>query len=266
MDRTAENGHTAGSQDDNIHSLESEYGHLPISIQEDLGRNGVCGIWGWYNKKSGETKRFFCGKRTCNRTECKRIFHWRRVRLVSALCEEHRLRYFFTLTVDPKNIARGDDPWLHIHKTWNKFATIIRRKYSKVKYVAILEKHKNNDRPHIHGFWNMFLPWEWVQERWMKCHGGKGYYVEEVKTNKGISDYVGKQLEVYRYVGKDCVVGVPGHVKRTMWRSTKMKASFELTEASEWCIMKDNVFNRDGDQIVEVIPMNGGTNGQEAVE
>lgn len=262
LDGSEEDRCTGVAQTDNDdNAAEGISGQCSVPFHAIRGRlqESVCGVWGWYNKKSGEVRRFYCGKRTCKRSECRRIFHWRRVRLVAELCREHRLRYFFTLTLDPKNIkATGADPWLYIPKAWGNFTRIVRRKYPKVKYVAVLEKHKNNDRPHIHGFWNMFLPWEWIRERWEKCHGGKGYYVEEVRTNESLSEYVGKQLEVHRYIGKDCVVGVPGRVKRTLWRSTGMKASFELTTSSEWCIMKEDVFDDSGTLKRDVVGSKGG--------
>jgi len=120
-------------------------------------------------------------------------------------------------------------------------------------YVAILEKHKKNNRPHIHGFCNKFIAWEYWREKWEKCLGGKGVWLEEVIEKDNIAEYVSKGIEVCKYVGKDQVAGVPIHVRRTLWRSTKMKAKFELEKCGEYDIMKDKVFDVEGDMTPEYL-------------
>lgn len=221
----------------------------PNALQEAQRPKSACGRWSWFNKVTGESSRFFCGSRRCERIECKKMFWYGRVRLLSSLCDEYKLKYFFTLTLDPSNIPDGEDPWRYIPKVWGNFLRVVKRKYPGLKFVAILEKHKDNDRPHIHGFWNRFMSWEWIQKRWSKCKGGEGYLVKEVTTNSNVNEYVAKQLEVHRYVGKDQVNGVPEHVKRTLWRSTGLKAKYELQSSDDWFIIKEDVYDCNGDEI-----------------
>lgn len=211
--------------------------------------NGVCGRWGWISNETGEVARFFCGSRTCRREECGKIFHWRRVRLLTDLVAEYALNYFFTLTLNPENVPKDTNAWNYIADPWRKVRTVTQRDHQGFRYVAILEKHKKNDRPHIHGFCNKFIPWEYWRDRWENCKGGNGVWLEEVIVSDNVAEYVSKGIEVCRYVGKDQVAGVPHHVRRTLWRSTKMMAKSELDKGTEWCILKADVYDSQGQQL-----------------
>lgn len=209
--------------------------------------SGVCGRWAFYRKSDGKTVPFLCGSRRCGREECKRIFHWRRVRLISTIVSEHCLDRFFTLTTDPEK-DDGLCPWKAIPKTYDKFMKRIRRLYHDIKYIAILEAHKNG-RPHIHGFWNRYIPWKDIVFHWSNSGGGIGVYVEYLRDINKATDYVSKQLDVAKYVGKDQVVGVPTTVRKALWRSQHTKASFELKKETEWDIIKDDVYDSKGKQV-----------------
>ncbi len=163
--------------------------------------------------------------------------------------EEYHLPYFFTLTIDPKNIPAGVDPWLYIQQPWRNTRTIIKREYNDFRYVAVLEKHKKNDRPHIHGFCNTFIAWEYWRRKWESCKGGNGVWLEDISENDNVCSYVSKTINVCQYVGKDQILGVPIHVRRTLWRSTKMKAQFELDKGSEWSIIKEDVYGSKGQKL-----------------
>lgn len=216
------------------------------TIQDQIQKQSVCGRWGFVNIESGEIKRFFCGSRRCHRKECAKIFHWRRVRLLDALVREHGLNYFFTLTLDPK-LHEGECLWDCIPHVWSKFRKRIRRLEHNLKFVAVLEAHKNG-RPHIHGFWNRFISWELVRDHWRDSGAGVGVFLDTVTTS-GVADYVSKQLEVAKYVGKDQITGIPHSCKRALWRSKGLKAGFELTNEVKYAIIKEDVFNSEGEQI-----------------
>lgn len=206
---------------------------------------GACGQWAW--SKLGENpQRWFCGSGRCPNPRCVNIFWSRRIRLISALIDEYGLSKFFTLTLDRKYISDKMDPWDYIHYPWSKFRKRMKRLYD-FRFVAILEHHKNKKYPHIHGFTNIWMSQKKWSRIWDKCKGGRVVWVEKVES-ESVSEYVSKQIEVARYVGKENLSAgykeKRGH--RTLWRSENTKAQFELTQGSGWSIIKEKVFNDDG--------------------
>jgi len=212
---------------------------------------GVCGRWAWFSEE-GKLVRFFCGGRKCHRSQCKKTFAWRRVRLLTDLVREHELRYFYTLTLDPKNFKDDSDAWHRIPKVWNKFLTVIRRKYGGFKFASVLEKHRRNGRPHIHGFTNEFIDWAVWRHHWEACGGGNGVWLEKVQHEQSLSQYVAKSIDVCKYVAKDALHSVPDDVRRTFWRSTGLHTEKELTKGTAWSIIKKDVFNSSGEQIIKI--------------
>lgn len=204
----------------------------------------ACGEWAWWHPEQGY-KRFYCGNSACHRPECKNLFWSRRVRLITALISEHDLTKFFTLTLDPSMIK--GDPWKYIAHPWSKFRKRMARLHGKWKFVAVLERHKNRDVPHIHGFTDVWMHQRLWSSHWHGSCGGSIVWVEKVESPE-LSSYVSKQIEVARYVGKEQLAGGYKHRSdiRTLWRSKGLKAKFELTEGSGWCILKENIYKEDG--------------------
>lgn len=211
-------------------------------------KKNYCGSWAWFHPEKGLSP-FYCGSGNCANPKCKDLFWSARIRLISALIEEHDLKRFFTLTLDDKFIQ--GDPWAYIHRPWSKLRHRLKRLFQgEFKFVAILERHKHRDVPHIHGFCNKWLDVREWSRLWQECEGGKIVWVEKVKEGQTASEYVSKTIEVAKYVGKDQVV--PQYVicdqnkkvkrLRTLWRSEKLKAKFELTTSEGWVIIKDAVF------------------------
>lgn len=170
------------------------------------------------------------------------------MRLITALIKEYGLIRFFTLTLAPDMIPCGIDPWDYIHHPWSKLLKRLKRLSAQFKFVAILEKHKNNDRPHIHGFTNVWISQVDWSIMWHECKGGDIVWIEQVKSGE-VSSYVSKELEVAKYVGKENLIGAykqkKGH--RTLWRSKGLKTDYELDTSSEWSIIKQDVFKEDGE-------------------
>jgi hypothetical protein len=204
----------------------------------------ACGSWAWYHPQEG-LKRFFCGCGSCEREECRDLYWRRRIRLLSALVEQYGLTRFFTLTLDPKFVH--GDPWAYVHHPWSKMRHRLKRRFPGWRFVAVLERHAKRDVPHIHGFTDIWLAQaEWTRH-WQEVEGGTVTWVEQV-TSPDASTYVSKQLEVARYVGKDCLVAPykAGKQYRTLWRSKGLKADYELTSDPSWCILKETVYSEDG--------------------
>ena len=209
--------------------------------------NGICGKWAWVHPTEG-VSRFFCGRGNCTRPKCHDLVWSRRVMLITALIKEYGLIRFFTLTLDPDMIPSSINAWDYIQHPWSKLRKRIKRLYPEFRFVAILEKHKTNNRPHIHGFTNSWISQLDWSIMWNGCKGGKIVWVEKVKDGD-VSSYVSKELEVAKYVGKENLVSAykekKGH--RTLWRSEKLKAKFELTSSPEWSIIKQDVYTEQGE-------------------
>ena len=185
-----------------------------------------CGKYAWFNRETGKDYTFFCGLSTCGREYCQKLSYFRRVILISDLIKEYGLNRFFTLTMN-REVSRRE-AWKQVPYVWNKTRTILRRKYPGMKYCSILEAHKSG-YPHMHGFINVYIH----QREWSKtfaaCGGGSYVWVEKVRDGD-IEDYVTKQLNVARYVGKEQVITARQMVKpkaRTFWRSENMKTERE---------------------------------------
>ena len=213
---------------------------------------GACGYWG-VKSPDGRLKPFLCGHRACSNQGCQHLFWWRRVRLISELITEYRLDKFFTLTLDPELF--DTEPWTEIQHVWSKFRKRMSRRTRKKglggwKFVAILESHKYRDWPHVHGFTNFWMDQKDWSKLWYECCGGRIVWVERVKDSVSVGDYVAKELDVSRYVGKQSVVGVPSKVGnktiRTLWRSKHLKTKKELTKEEGWIIIKERIYDGNG--------------------
>lgn len=189
---------------------------------------------------------FRCGSMSCHRSECKGLFWSRRVRLLTALIGEYALSKFFTLTLDPKFVE--GDAWAYISYPWSKFRKRMARRCGAAwKFAAVLEGHKSRDVPHIHGFTDVWIHQRDWSTMWHASCGGSVVWVEKVES-EGLSEYVHKQIEVAKYVGKAQLESGYKHRDklRTLYRSQGLKAKFELTTSTEWCIVKENIYRDDG--------------------
>ena len=201
-----------------------------------------CGTWAWLNKESGEVKRYYCGLGRCDRPECQKLFWLRRVRLISALIPKYHLDKFFTLTMD-RSLSK-EEAWEKIASVWHKCRTGLKRDYLGFNYVAILEAHKDG-YPHIHGFTNTWIATKEWSRRFSNCGGGKIAWIEKVRSGD-ISEYVSKQLNIAKYVGKSQVVTAQKYLekcKRSFWRSKGLKADFESEKGKgNWSLEKGTYF------------------------
>lgn len=201
-----------------------------------------CGAWAWFKGSTGDVGRYYCGLATCDREHCQKLFWLKRVKLLSGLIPKFHLDKFFTLTMDRG--LTSQECWDTIRYVWHKCRTVLKRDYPNFKYVSILEAHKDG-YPHIHGFTNTWIKTEEWSRRFSGCGGGEVAWVEKVKSGD-ITEYVSKQFNVVKYVGKNQVVTARRHLKprqRSIWRSKGMKADFELEgKTAEWRLEKGTYF------------------------
>jgi hypothetical protein len=214
-----------------------------------------CGSWAWLDGKSGDVKRYYCGLATCDREHCQKMFWLRRIRLLSALIPKYHLDKFFTLTM--KRDLTKEQCWDIISNVWTNTRRSLRRDYKNFLFVAILEAHRDG-YPHIHGFTNTWMTTEEWSSRFAACGGGKVAWVEKVKSGD-VTEYVSKQFNVVKYVGKSQVVTAQKSTQpkqRTLWRSKGMKADFELeAKTGDWRLEKGIYFDdseKELDKLYEV--------------
>lgn len=236
---------------------EIHFDELPPLPEVPVPRLDVqqyCGQWAWQNG-DGDRFPFLCGSASCGRTECKQIYYTRRIRLISSLIEEYKLNKFFTLTLDRRKVNE-ETAWQEIQYIWNKMRTILKRKYPSFKFVAVLEQHKDDRYPHIHGFTNTWIPQSEWSKHWDNCGGGP---ITDVRAVTGkAEEYVSKELHAALYVGKQNLLDARSRLEgrqRSIWRSTKMKAKFELAEKDpNWLLLKRAIFKE--------VPPNGTETGE----
>lgn len=195
----------------------------------------------WCNVKTLEVAPFRCKSGRCERSDCRDMYCKKRLALLCNLIPEYNLQTFFTLTLDRSlTLQAAWDTiahiWLKMRKRLNRIA---KRSEQAFRYVAVLEAHKDG-YPHIHGFTNLYV-WktEWSYH-WEQSGGGRnGSNVKGVTDTLKAGEYVGKELEVGKYVGKDNLCRALKQVaprKRTMWRSKGLKTARELAPKvqSDW--------------------------------
>jgi len=195
-----------------------------------------CGKWTWRNWETDETRQAFCGCMSCPRARCKAMFWRRRVELLSDLIAEFDLKKFFTLTLDRRILSKEVTPWEYIHRPWCSLRRVLKRKHDTFRFAAVLEGHKDDHYPHVHGFTNLWMKQADWSRHWAACGGGSIVWVERVRDEKA-SEYVGKSIAAARYVGKDQLIEAYKHRgnRRIFWRSTGMKTRAEIDgKPSPW--------------------------------
>lgn len=190
--------------------------------------------WYWLHKKDGRTRAFLCGSPRCTNPDCIKSWQHERIRLISCLVSEYGLDKFFTLTLD--RCTQKGTAWQVIPSMWSKMRKrmkrVAKKEGSSFLFVAVLEAHKDG-YPHIHGFTNLYMRVERWSSMWLECGGGKVVWLEKVRDIVRVGEYVSKQIEVCKYVGKDNIINAISNVERkdrTLWRSKNMPCSYELLE------------------------------------
>lgn len=217
----------------------------------------VCGESVLYNHRTGERKTFLCGRGRCENPTCRKKWVSRRIAIICNLVKEYDLRRFFTLGVTRTETL--ENAWQIIPHQWSLMrkclARICERRGIPFHFIAVLEEcdgerreDKQGDHyPHIHGFTNLWLDKEEWSRLWVNCGGGCATRIEGVTDDITIGDYVNKQIQVGRYVGKENVIGALKYMRRksrTLWRSMGLKTALErdikcLTLEADPCILRE---------------------------
>lgn len=219
-----------------------------------------CQSWYFQHSTTGERILYNCNSVRCGEPGCVQAWTRKRMAILNALIKEHSLTRFFTLTIDRSHSCR--EAWNQISTWWNKFRHKLKYHMSKFKdipgyypkvfkFVAVLEAHKDG-YPHIHGFWNIWIPEKVLSSIWSKAAPGYMVEVSQIDDSKSASEYL--TTEMGKYLGKaQSIQGarMAGHRQRTMWRSKGLYTKYELDRHEpglyngDWTLVKEDYYGSE---------------------
>jgi hypothetical protein len=116
------------------------------------------------------------------------------VRNVERAVEDHGLKYFWTLTLDHKDVPAAKS-WDLIMEAWNRFRTALRADIGALSYIWCVEP-QSSGHAHLHILWDRWVPHAQVKELWSAASGGSYIvYVERVRggnVSRYLAKYCGK--------------------------------------------------------------------------
>jgi hypothetical protein len=212
----------AGSS--SLDGLSNNRNTIPVFYRRPSSRGTWCGrksIVGVNEKGQRVYRRVNCGCWHCSYCGPRRA---RTARYNIQRCAEGlQLRYFLTLTLDPKKLspsARFAGSVRYMRGVWAKFRVYLRRKYGESpNFICVLEFHENG-RPHLHILTDRYMPQAWVSATWSKLGGGRIVDIRRV-TIKNVARYVSK------YFTKQVLLSAPKGARRiTSCRAIKLFPKF----------------------------------------
>ena len=207
-----------------------EYYRRPTNRGKFCGRCCIRGI----DPKTNRTvyRRLNCGSWTCSYCGPKRATRARK--RICEVAEGLNLKYFLTLTLDPKKLEHPKLAVPHLRLTFNAFREYLRREFDDApSYVCILE-FTQKGVPHLHVLFDRYIRQQWISEVWDRLGGGRIVFIKQV-TVRRVARYLSK------YLTKDLIMSAPKGTRRiTTARSIKLFPKFnsgiawELLRASIW--------------------------------
>jgi len=207
-----------------------DYQRRPVGRGKFCGRKCVRGL----DPKTGQMnyRRINCGSWTCCYCGPRRANMARRA--IQKVAEDLGLRYFLTLTLDPKKIEHRKFYVPMLRLTFNKFREYLRRKFgTSPSYVCVLE-FTQNGVPHLHILFDRYIEQSWISDVWDTLGGGRICFIKRVTVQK-VARYLSK------YLTKELILSAPKGTRRiTAARSIKLFPKFnsgiawELLGVSIW--------------------------------
>jgi hypothetical protein len=150
------------------------------------------------------------------------------------------LRYFLTLTLDPKKLSNPKFAVKHLRLCFNKFRLYLKREFGEApSYICVLE-FTQAGIPHLHILIDRYVPHAWISNTWANLGGGRIVFIKQV-TIANVSRYLSK------YLTKELLLSAPKGTRRiTTARSIKLfpkfgsDISWELIKSSIWYLLEEN--------------------------
>jgi hypothetical protein len=169
----------------------------------------------------------YCGPRKA-RTAKAQIRH---------VAEDLGLKYFLTLTLDPKKLGAVSNKMAvkHLRECFNKFRIYLKRQYGGApSYICVLE-FTQAGRPHLHILFDRYISQKWVSSTWDRLGGGRIVFIKQV-TVANVSRYLSK------YLTKELLLSAPKGTRRiTTARAIKLFPKFK-SEIS-WELLKESIWS-----------------------
>lgn len=147
--------------------------------------------------KCARFSRINCNSWRC--PDCAKIKAAQVKNLIKEVIMLNNLGYFLTLTLDPgkipcKCLPQGDNlTHKYITKLFNTLLTNLRRKYSGLKYVWVVEFQANGNA-HLHILLDKRLDINNVRIIWTRIGGGHIMKIEQVRSLIGIASYLSNYI------------------------------------------------------------------------
>jgi hypothetical protein len=194
-----------------------EYYRRPVGRGKFCGRCSVRGV----DPKTGRMnyRRINCGSWSCSYCGPRRARTARAA--IRSVAEDLGLKYFLTLTIDPKKLDSPKFAVPHLRMVFDKFRTYLKRKFGvSPSYICVLE-FTQKGVPHLHILFDRYIEQGWISSVWDSLGGGRIVFIKRVTINK-VARYLSK------YLTKELLLSAPKGTRRiTCARSIKLFPKFD---------------------------------------
>ncbi len=209
---------------------------VPDYYRRPQGRGKFCGRYSvkGLDPKTGRTnfRRINCGSWSCSYCGPRKARTARAA--IRRKAEALDLKYFLTLTLDPKKLEHKKFAVPYLRLCFNKFREYLKRKYGTVPpYICVLE-FTQAGIPHLHILLDRYIPHAWISQTWAGLGGGRIVYIKQV-TIANVSRYLSK------YLTKELILSAPKGSRRiTTARSIKLFPKFD--SGISWELLKSTIW------------------------
>jgi hypothetical protein len=215
---------------------------VPDYYRRPRGRGKFCGRYSvkGLDHKTGRTnfRRINCGSWSCSYCGPRKVRTARAS--IRRAAEGLNLKYFLTLTIDPKKLKDKKFAVPYLRLCFNKFREYLKRKYGTVPpYICVLE-FTQAGIPHLHILLDRYIPQAWISHIWAGLGGGRIVFIKQV-TIANVARYLSK------YLTKELILSAPKGARRiTTARSIKLFPKFqsgmtwELVKSTIWWNLLEN--------------------------
>jgi hypothetical protein len=207
-----------------------EYYKRPKGRGKFCGRLSITGV----DPTTGRTKfrRLNCNSWACSYCGPRKARTARAA--IRGVAESLGLRYFLTLTLDPKKVPNKKFAVPYLRVCFNKFRLYLKRKYGTApSYICVLEFTKAGI-PHLHILFDRYIPQRWISNTWGTLGGGRMVFIKQV-TVANVTRYLSK------YLTKELLLSAPKGVRRiTTARSIKLFPKYASPIA--WACLRESIY------------------------
>ena len=205
-------------------------------ITSTAGRGKFCGRYS-VKGRDPKTGGRFTGALNCGSWSCSYCGP-RKARTARAairrVAEGLELKYFLTLTLDPKKLEHKKLAVPHLRLCFNKFRTSTETEVRGSSDIHLCSGVHEAGIPHLHILLDRFIPQAWISHTWAGLGGGRIVFIKQV-TVANVSRYLSK------YLTKELLLSAPKGSRRiTTARAIKLFPKFN--SGIPWELMKSSIW------------------------